>query len=159
MTATYGNTIGLKVQVIGVSGLTARRIGSGESFGSSATIAAGGKGSDVHKAEIKIQLNPVPLKQATLTFPASLSGAAAHQDTDVSAVLTCGASTLTGNSSGTITLGAIDLATGTASAELKSSNVTRTCTATIGGQSVAVTMAWDMGEVLILNMRDISFPS
>lgn len=130
----------MKVQVIGVSGLTARRKGTTDAFGASATIAAGGKSSDVHKAEIKVQLNPVPLKQATLTFSASLSGAAAHQGTDVAAVLSCGNSSVTGNSTGTLTLGTIDLTEGTASAELKSSNVTRTCTATIGGKAVTVGM-------------------
>ena len=140
VTATCGNCVALTVQVIGVSGLTARRKGSGTAFGASATIAAGGKSSDVHKAEIKIQLNPVPLKQAYLTFPASLTGAAAHQGTNVAAMLTCGNSTITGNATGTVTLGQVDLGTGTATATLKSSNVTRTCTVTIGGQSAGVGM-------------------
>ena len=158
VTAECGNTIGLTVQVIGVSGLTARRADSGDSFGESATIAAGGKSSDVHKAEIKILLWPVPLKQATLTFPASLSGAAAHQGTDVAAVLTCGASTLTGNTSGTVTLGAIDLMEGTAAAELKSSNVTRLCTASIGGSSVNVGMVWDIGGSINFEYDDFFIP-
>ena len=140
VSATCGNTVGLTVQVIGVSGLTARRKGSGDSFGASATIAAGGKASDVHKAEIRIQLSPIPLKQASLAFPASLSGAAAHQGTNVAAVLTCGASTLTGDSSGTVNLSAIDISTGTASAELRSSNIARTCTVSIGGSSINVGM-------------------
>lgn len=143
----------MKVQVIGVSGLTARRKGTTDAFGASATIAAGGKSSDVHKAEIKVQLNPVPLKQATLTFSASLSGAAAHQGTDVAAVLSCGNSSVTGNSTGTLTLGTIDLTEGTASAELKSSNVTRTCTATIGGKAVTVGMDWD-----IAGSKDFDYP-
>ena len=61
VTATCGNTVGLTVQVVGVSGLAARRKGSDGSFGATATIAAGGKNTDVHKAEIRVQLSPSPL--------------------------------------------------------------------------------------------------
>ena len=144
VTATCGNTVGLTVQVVGVSGLTARRKGSDGSFGPTAMIAVGGKNSDVHKAEIRIQLTPKPLKQLNMTVPASLSGASAHKDTDVAAVLTCGNSTITGSSSGTITIGEMDLATGCATAELTSSNVGQTCTVSIGGKSVDVVMNWDI---------------
>ncbi len=145
VTATSGNTaISLKVQVIGVSGLQARRKGSDAQFGSSATIAAGGKNSDVHKAELRIQLSPMPVKQATLHFQASLSGAAAHQGTYVPAVLSCGGSSLSGDGAGTLDVSSWDSSTGLVTAELKSGNVTRTCTATIGGASVAVAMAWDI---------------
>jgi len=158
VTASCGNTVGLTVQVIGVSELTARRKGTEDAFGASATIAAGGKSSDVHKAEMKIQLWPIPVKQASLEFPASLSGAAAHQGTAVAAILTCGASTLAGNSSGTVTLSEIDLSTGTAAAELKSSNVTRNCTATIGGSSVNVGMVWDVGGSVNFEYDDYFIP-
>lgn len=134
------------VQSIGVSELTVRRKGSGEPFGTTATIAAGGKNTDVHKAEIRVQLSPVPAKRTAITLPASLTGAAAHQGTNVAAVLTSGDTSITGNASGSITLNEID-ADGYATVELKSSNVTRTCTVTIGGKSVAVTMAWDIGGI------------
>ena len=142
VTATSGNTaVSLKVQVIGVSALQARRKGLTWAYGSSATIASGGKNSDVHKAELQIQLSPVPVKQATLHFQASLSGAAAHQGTNVPAVLSCGGSSLSGDGAGTLDVSSWDSSTGLASAELRSGNVTRTCTVTLGGESASVTMA------------------
>ncbi len=156
--ATCGNTVAMTVQVVGVSGITARRKGTGDSFGSTATIAAGGKNTDVHKAEIKVQLSPSPLKQVAVTVPASLSGAAAHAGTNVAAVLSCGNSSIAGNSSGTITLTDIDTTTGSATAILTSSNVTRTCTVNIGGQSLNVTMAWDISGIHDFEFDDYFLP-
>ena len=158
VTASCGNSVSLKVQVIGVGGLQVRRKGSGQAFGDRAVIAAGGKSSDVHKAELEILLDPVPAKQTTLTFPVSLSGASAHTGTNVHGVFTCGTTTITGDSSGAIAA-TVEAGMGViTNAVFRSCNVTRTCTVTIGEESVDVEMEWDISGCKDFDYDGFFFP-
>ena len=132
------------VTVVQIASIEGRRTGSGDAFGSSATIAAGGYSSDVHKADVEMTIAPLPTVAYTVDCPVSLANAEGYlgePPDNVRAKLYMGGSLVVeGNGTGYVTFSSPD---GKATGYLQSSNLGRTCTISSGLGSAQVTFAWD----------------
>jgi len=135
----------LQVIVIEIASLETRRKSSGESFSDSTTIAAGGYSSDMHKADIRLAINPVPTGSFSVDFTAQLSGAGAHTGTACKATFSAGGSLVQeGNGDGTLTVTDANSTGGIVTGVLTSSNVINTCAVTVGNSTATVYFRWDI---------------
>ncbi|NLX19471.1 MAG: hypothetical protein GXY53_09380 [Desulfobulbus sp.] len=145
VTAECGNSVSIKIIVIEIASLETRRKSSGESFADSTTIAAGGYSSDMHKADIRLTINPVPTGSFSVDFPAQLSGAGAHTGTTCKATFSAGGSLVQeGNGDGTLTVTDANSTGGVVTGVLTSSNVINTCAVTVGNATATVYFRWDI---------------
>ncbi len=127
------------------------------SFAGTATVAAGGKSSAVHKASVRAYVTPSNYTgKVDLTFTASLSGAAAFTGTSVNGRLDIGDGSVVGDNSATIHV--THVTNGHFDGILTSSNVKRNCTVTIAGKTAQVTFEWDCAGSKDFDYDEFFFP-
>lgn len=114
-------------------------------YASTATIAAGGYDTPVHKADVKFKITPVPPGSFSVAIPVTLSGAAGHTGDCVNAKLYAPGTELVqqGNGSGTITFTNANTSNGELVGTLVSSNVTQACSLASGSGAASVESGWD----------------
>ena len=128
-----GCTDSININVCTLEYIKVKRKGSTEDWSDTTTIAAGGFGSDVHKALVEMKITPVPAGAYSVACPVSLEGAEGYggRPPDCPAnnvkakLLMNGAPTVEGNGVGDVVFSSPD---GIATGELVSGNVALPCT-------------------------------
>jgi hypothetical protein len=153
-TAVWDKTI--NVTVVEVEYVKVRRMGSGNSLANSATIAAGGFSSNVHKADVEMKITPVPSGTYAVACPVSLANADGYATDNVKAKLYMGgALAIEGSGSGSVTVSSAD---GKLAGYLVSSNWMKTCTISGGSASAAVDFAWDCAGAYDFTLPEYFIP-
>ena len=144
VTARCGtSSVSIRVVIAKIDAVAVKRSDLPEtSFAGTATVAAGGKSSAVHKASVRAYVTPSNYTgKVDLTFTASLSGAAAFTGTSVNGRLDIGDGSVVGDNSATIHV--THVTNGHFDGILTSSNVKRNCTVTIAGKTAQAAFEWD----------------
>ena len=154
VTARCGiSSVSIRVVIAKIDSIAVKRSDLPDtSFASTATIAAGGKSSAVHKASVRAYVTPSGYTgKVDLTFTASLSGAAAYTGTTVNGRLDIGDGSVVGDNSSVIHV--THVANGHFDGTLTSSNVTRNCTVTVAGKTAQAAFEWDCA-----GSKDFDYP-
>jgi len=144
VTARCGtSSVSIRVVIAKIDAIAVKRSDLPDtSFASTATIAAGGKSSAVHKASVRAYVTPSNYTgKVDLTFTASLSGAAAYTGTTVNGRLDIGDGSVVGDTSSVIHV--THVTNGHFDGVLTSGNVKRNCTVTIDGKTAQAAFEWD----------------
>lgn len=144
VTARCGtSSVSIRVVIAKIDAIAVKRSDLPDtSFAGTATVAAGGKSSAVHKASVRAYVTPSNYTgKVDLTFTASLSGAAAFTGTSVNGRLDIGDGSVVGDNSATIHV--THVTNGHFDGILTSSNVKRNCTVTIAGKTAQAAFEWD----------------
>ena len=144
VTARCGtSSVSIRVVIAKIDAIAVKRSDLPDtSFAGTATIAAGGKASAVHRANVRATIMPSDYTgKVDLTFTASLSGAAAHTGTSVNGRLDIGDGSVVGDNSSTIHV--THVTNGHFDGILTSSNVKRNCMVTIDGKTAQAAFEWD----------------
>ena len=154
VTARCGtSSVSIRVVIAKIDAVAVKRGGLPDtSFAGMATVAAGGKPSAVHKADVRAYVTPSGYTgKVDLTFTASLSGAAAHAGTSVNGRLDIGDGSVVGDNSSVIHV--THVTDGHFDGILTSSNVRRDCTVTVDGKTARVAFEWDCA-----GSKDFDYP-
>ncbi|MBO7620994.1 MAG: hypothetical protein J6T06_10810 [Victivallales bacterium] len=159
VTARCGtSSVSIRVVIAKIDAVAVKRSDLPEtSFAGTATVAAGGKSSAVHKASVRAYVTPSNYTgKVDLTFTASLSGAAAFTGTSVNGRLDNGEGSVVGDTSSVIHV--THVTDGHFDGILASSNVRRDCTVTIDGRTARVAFEWDCAGSRNFEYEDYFIP-